>query len=385
MSEFQTTAEILFEADQDSLRSIRDEVADIGPLTVEYEPSRNPAARSASRLGRTDGGRGSVGGRQTRSILTDIRDLQEDTLVELEDMSDDLGGGQSGPLEVITGVIGDVGGEAAGATAETVGSVGGTAAGSALGTLAGELLAGTLGSGEGSGGAPKPVPIASEDTPVAVEDATLDVETPTLTVDDPSPLTIDDTNLPLPVERVDPIPVNAPRSIPVAVGDTTLSARATATAISAGGPTASRRPTPAPSRGGYDGPGFVESVTGTAEFGANVGSSSLGGLGPPGILAGALGGTVAGGIGGALGYGLNRIDYALTGDTGAGGSPSPRPTPRQSVDVDVTADRRSTITVDVTGVDRLKQDVIDEVERMHDKDVRELERELDKLRRALTQ
>jgi hypothetical protein len=373
MTDFQTTADILFEADQDSLRSIRDEVESIGPLTVEYQPSPNPAARSA---GRTDGGRGSVGGRQTRSILTDIRDLQEDTLIQLEDMADTMGGGGvgGGPLEVITGVIGDVGGEAAGATAETVGSVGGTAAGSALGTLAGELLAGTIGSGDG---APKPVPIASEDTPVAVEDATLDVETPTLDVDDPSPLTIDDTNLPLPVERVDPIPVDAPRSIPVRMpdsramrpADTTV--RATATAISGGGggerQRQSQRLRP-----------LEQAAFRADQFGSRVpilGDIAGGIFGFSEEFATALpGGSPPGRPSPVLGLPAEPESQRTASSAGRGGG----------IDADINATRRSTITVDVSGVDRLKQDVIDEVERMHDQDIRELERELDKLRRALT-
>jgi len=379
---FETTADIIFEPDEGSLRSVRDAVESIGPVPVEYEPTRrNPAG---GRVGRADGA--GLEGRQTMSILSELRDLQEDTLIQLEDMADDLGSG-GGPTEILTGVVGDVGSEAAGTAAETVGSVGGTAGGAALGTLVGEVIADTLGSGgdsdDGDDGGPEPVEIANDDTPVSVERPTLAVEEPTLDVADPSPLTIDDTNLPLPVEAVDPIPVDAPESIPVDMGDGDITARSTATAI-AGGGGSGVPPSPPAGGGGYEGPGFVESVTETAEFGANVGSFSLGGLGPPGILAGALGGTVAGGIGGAIGYGANRVDHALTGDVGAGSGEytggSGRP---PSIDADIRADRRSNISVDVSGLERLKDDVIDEVEQMHDQDIRELERELQKLEDAL--
>jgi len=382
---FETTADIIFEPDEESLRSVRDAVESLGPVEVGVQrPSRNPAG---GRVGRTDGGAG-LGGRQTTSILSELRDLQEDTLVQLEDMADDLGGGDGGPTEILTGVVGDVGGEVAGATAETIGSVGGTAGGAALGTLTGEIIADTLGSDSGDGESGT-VEIADGETPLPVEHPTLAVEEPTLGVDDPSPLGVDDPSplgvddpSPLGVEAVDPIPVDAPASIPLSI-DGGLTARATATSIATG--SAPGAPlSPPVEGGGYQGPGFVESVTETAEFGANVGSFSLGGLGPPGILAGALGGTVAGGIGGAISYGANRVDHALTGDVGAGSGEytGGREQPA-SIDADIRADRRSNISVDVSGLNRLKDDVIDEVEQMHDQDIRELERELQKLEDAL--
>jgi len=382
---FETTADVIFEPDQDSLRSVRDAVESIGPVEVGVEsPSRNPAARG---VGRTDGGPGGLGGGTAETILTDLRDLQEDTLIQLEDMADDLGSGDGGPTEVLTGIVGDVGGEAAGSTAETIGSVGGTAAGSALGTLTGEIIAGGLGgdsdSGEGNAG---PVEIADGETPLSVERPTLAVEEPTLGVDDPSPLGVDDPSplgvddpSPLGVDAPTSIPVDAPESIPLSI-DGDITARASATSVSTGG--GGGVGGGSGSGGGeYEGPGFVESVTDTANFGANVGSSSLGALGPPGIIAGALGGGGLGAVGGAVGYGANRVDHALTGDTGAGGGGGGgRP---QQIDADIRADRRSTIDVDVSGLDRLRRDIIDEVEQMHDQDIRELERELQKLEDAL--
>ncbi|MDQ2053232.1 hypothetical protein [Halobellus sp. H-GB7] len=394
MSEFAATASLDVAVNQASLRSARQTVEDsIGNITVDVATDGGAAGAASRGLANAGGGGPSLTGGTTATepegignTLTQSLEVQESILEEVEDINSQ-GGSMIGDMvsnfvtEAGPSAAGDFAGEAVGAVADTIGG----ALGPAIGTVIGDALSNaTSGDVSGSVSLTKPewVPLRVARpgwAPLGVSKPKWDVgvSKPSWEVGVARP----DWEIgvakpdwaPLEIEDVEPIPVDAPESIPVTV-DT---------------PRQRQPPTTPPNSTESEKTllgNIGKGVTRGAAAGAVTGTAAgfLGGpLAPVSVPGGAIAGTA---IGGAVGGGLGAVDYAASELTAG----QQQQQPRTSVTNEISITNRPRYEVRVDGLDRdeirraveeAQRDNLAELERRLDK----VERELDRMRRSIKQ
>lgn len=383
MSDFSTTAEILFTPDEASLQNVREQVEEIGPIAVEYEPTRNPiAADGGRRGGARSGGTGpSVTSGTSASepegvvgILAESLEVQEAMLDHLDDINEDtdlLGMPGGGGGDGIFSFLFDEGGDIVGGLGEQLTNV----VGDSVGTAIGNALTDESVSVE----EPDWVPIEVEDPGEAPVDApdSIGVDSPesipvdapnsigvnapdSIGVDDPSPLEVEDIGE-IPVEDVKEIPIEDVGELPVE--DSSMSVDVSVSVDGAG-------------LGGGGPRGFGEWVNQKVNQIPMVGDE----------------------IADLDRRGTNLLRKAIPGGPG----PMRRPeeiqqsqrsaSGRANVQVsassggrDVTVNNRtqSKVTVDPSGLDSLRKDILSAVEKGHQENREELQSEIDAIEKEL--
>ena len=373
--EFSTTAEILFEPDEGSLRSVRKQVEEIGPVTVEYESTRNPIAADGGRRGRGRRGTGaSVTAGTSASepggvvgILAESLEVQEAMLDHLDDINEDtdlLGMSGGGGGDGIFSFLSEEGGDIVGGLGEQLTNVIGNSVGTAIGNAftdksvsvkkpdwvpievedPGEVPVNEPGKVDVD--APDSIDVDSpESIDVDAPDA-IDVDAPgSISVDDPSPLSVEDTTLP--VEDVDPLPVEEP----------------TVTVHIEGG------------RGG-DSSSSDGQTTDSNRFKEFGGGFSLADIGFDFGLATANGGDTGFkfNVGPSVGMNLGTGRFNSAPSTG-----SPSTGARDARDVSVSTRSNTSVTVDPRGMSDLRKDILSAVKDAQRETREELQSEIDAL------
>ena len=403
---FETEAQLSLTVPRSELQNVQQQIEDsIGTVEVGATDGGSMSAQTTGA-----GGGGGRGGRRVMRLAEERNEHLDDAVIYLESIEDTLseggllGGGGGGFGGIIT--------ELAGAGAETAGDVA-IEAGDQVAEAIQDTLVGTVSTALGTSVSnaingsevsvadttvpvtPNPLPVSGGGggggTTVSPQfdptfKPTLDVggefdlpDLPDLEFGSPGSVRVDESQLPLPVDREplqvdapDAIPVDAPEMIPIAL-DT------------GGGQMMSE----SPSRGRVEDPLRL------------IGERALAG-GATGAIGGAATGAVAGGVGAApgaaIGAGLGVVSGAAVGSAevalrNRARQRAQRPTAargRTTVENTVDADVRNryTINVDtdslVDEVERIVEDAQDEVrDELLDK-IEDVERDVDDLERDLT-
>jgi len=395
---FETEAQLSLTIPRSELQNVQQQIEDsIGTVDVG---ATDGGSMSAQTTGASGGGRG---GRRVMRLAEERNEHLDDAVIYLESIEDTLseggllGGGGGGIATEILGVAGETAGDVAVETGDTVADaisdvLTGTAS-TALGTSISNAINGSEVSvadttvpvtpnplpvsGGGGGGGTTVSPTFSPTLDVAPEFDLPDL--PDLEFGSPGSVRVDESQLPLPVDR-EPLQVDAPDAIPVDAPETLP------IALDTGG---GRMASESPSRGRVEDPLRL------------IGERALAG-GATGAIGGAATGAVAGGVGAApgaaIGAGLGVVSGAAVGSAevalrNRARQRAQRPTAargRTTVENTVDADIRNryTINVDtdslVDEVERIVEDAQDEVrDELLDK-IEDVERDVDDLERDLT-
>lgn len=399
MSDFDTEGAVTLVADERSLRQLRSTVEDeLSDIQVGAAGGRAGGGRPAEM--QADGGTSSRERRRRRREFrwnrqnnSNIEDILE--AVRGLELS---GGGSGGMLAEVLGIGGDFAAEGAGVAAETATGLATDIAGTTIGNAAGSIIAEEI-----SG------------TSVGVETNSLSVERPEwipIPVEDPTNGTDGPIGGPLPVPDLPPLQVpelpsiRAPESIavdrdPLPVEDTILAVEDTVLPVE-------NTTLPVEDKTlSVEDVGPITVAVGSRERSTQSGNSSnrgafqragdalddVGAWGADMLLPGDVppsaserlgkGGTLSGRPFETIGRGIDTVNPTTSGGygsgNGGGGSGGGR------VDVSVTHSPTYRVDVDPRKLDRLADRIVSEIEGNVERDISELETEIDKLRSNLEQ
>jgi hypothetical protein len=392
---FETEAKLTLTVDEGNLRNVQQQIEEgIGTTAVGVTDGGSMSAQSA---GSSGSGRGRRARRSMRLAETRTEHL-EDAVFYLESIDDAVSegglGGGGGLFAELLGIGGDLGAEAAGTAAETATGLATDVAGTAIGQAAGGIIAREIsGSSVSVEGISKPpwVPLR-----VQKPEWKIGVERPTDGLDGPvgGPLPIPD----IPPLEVPDIPsIDAPESISVdrdplpventtlAVENTTLPVEDTTLPVEDVGPITVAVDIGGVSgkRGGGSNRGAIQRAGGALDdIGARVAEFITGKDAPPSITEPlGEGGTPAGRPGETIGRLFDTTNPLTSGGFGSGsGSGGSGGT---QLDVSVTHSPTYRVDVDPRKLDQMVSDIVSEIESNVERDIGELEQEIDDLRSNL--
>ncbi|OYR53598.1 hypothetical protein DJ73_07250 [Halorubrum sp. Ea1] len=379
---FETSAELSLTVDEGDLKNVQQQIEDgIGTTAVGVTDGGSMSAQSA---GSSGGGRGRRARRSMRLAETRT-ELLEDAVVYLEDIEDKVGGGDGGGaggiftelLGSATETAGDAAIEAGDTVAETLTNVLTGTAASALGNTISSAITNSDVSVSSDIAKPEWAPLTVRKPGWKIE-----VEDPTNGTDGP-------IGGPVPVPDIPPLSVpelpsiDAPDSIavnrdPLPVEDTTLPVQ------DVGPITVSLDTRSGSNRGGGGSRRGLLQRTGSAldDAGARGADMLLPGS-PPASVTKRLGegGTPVGRPFEALGRGFDTVNPFTSGGFGSGNRPSG--TGGGQMDVSVTHSPTYRVDVDPRRLDRLADRIVTEIEENVERDIVDLEREINDLRSNL--